>query len=303
MAYDGPELSLPYDGPGALGQGKALKSILHAPSDIPIWLASVGPRNTELCAELCEGWLPMGLPPEGTDDPEVAASLDRGFARRTDGRGRTDFEIFNGLTVVITDDVQGWLDRQRPFRATYVGGMGSASHNYHVESMARRGFAKEAARIQELFLAGRRDEAIAAMPDEAMLQGALVGSPARHPRAVGGRRGRGAGRDRRDRGGRRRRGAGAGRRARGGSRCLTSRVPTIGRHPRRPRRPAEYRPVDGRRGAVGQAPLAGKARRPRPHRHPARPWFVPRARHARRRRRRAGRRASCSVPAASGDGR
>ena len=76
VAYDGPELSLPYDGPGALGQGKALKSILHPPSDIPIWLASVGPRNTELCAELCEGWLPMGLPPEGTDDPDVAASLD-----------------------------------------------------------------------------------------------------------------------------------------------------------------------------------------------------------------------------------
>ncbi len=179
VAYDGPELSLPYRGPGALGQGKALKSILHAPSDIPIWLASVGPRNTELCAELCEGWLPMGLPPEGIDDPEVSATLDRGFARRTDGRGRQEFEIFSGLTVVITDDVQGWLDRQRPYRATYVGGMGSASHNYHVESMARRGFVKEAARIQELFLAGRRDEAIAAMPDEAMLQGALVGSAAR----------------------------------------------------------------------------------------------------------------------------
>ena len=79
---------------------------------------------------------------------------------------------------MITDDVQGWLDRQRPFRATYVGGMGSATHNYHVESMAKRGFAEEAARIQELFLAGRREEAIAAMPDEALLQGALVGSPA-----------------------------------------------------------------------------------------------------------------------------
>jgi F420-dependent oxidoreductase-like protein len=178
VAYDGPELSLPYDGPGALGQGKALKSILHPPSDIPIWLASVGPRNTELCAELCEGWLPMGLPPEGSEDPEVSAALDRGFARRTDGRGRDDFEIFSGLTVTITDDVQGWLDSVRPFRATYVGGMGSASHNYHVESMARRGFADEAARIQELFLAGRREEAIAAMPDEALLQGTLIGSPA-----------------------------------------------------------------------------------------------------------------------------
>ena len=63
--------------------------------------------------------------------------------------------------------------------------MGSASHNYHVESMAKRGFADEAARIQELFLAGRRDEAIAAMPDEALLQGTLVGTPGEHPRSSG----------------------------------------------------------------------------------------------------------------------
>jgi F420-dependent oxidoreductase-like protein len=178
VAYDGPEISLPYRGPGALGQGKALKSILHPASDIPIWLASVGPRNTELCAELCDGWLPMGLPSSGTEDPDVAGALARGFSHRPDGSAADDFEVFTGVTVKITDDVQGWLDAVRPFRATYVGGMGSASHNYHVESMARRGFAAEAARIQELFLAGRREEAIAAMPDEALLQGTLIGSPA-----------------------------------------------------------------------------------------------------------------------------
>ena len=176
VRHDGPEISLPYTGPGALGQGKALKSILHAVSDVPIWLASVGPRNTELCAELCDGWLPMGLPPQGTDDPDVRAALDRGFAKRGDGRTRADFEIFNGLTVKITDDVKGWLDSIRPGRAIYVGGMGSSTHNYHVESMAKRGFADDAARIQELFLAGRREEAIAAMPDDALLQGTRVGT-------------------------------------------------------------------------------------------------------------------------------
>jgi len=176
VTHDGPEISLPFTGPGALGQGKPLKSILHAPSDIPIWLASVGPKNTALCAELCDGWLPMGLPPRGTDDPDVATALGAGFARRADGAA--DFDVFNGLTVKITDDVQGYLDGIRPYRATYVGGMGSASHNYHVESMAKRGFADDAARIQELFLAGRREEAIAAMPDEALLQGTLVGTPA-----------------------------------------------------------------------------------------------------------------------------
>ena len=113
VTHDGPEITLPYTGPGALGQGKPLRSILHPPSDIPIWLASVGPRNTALCAELCEGWLPMGLPPQGTDDPDVAGALDAGFARRTDGRGPADFDVFNGLTVKITDDVKGWLDRVR----------------------------------------------------------------------------------------------------------------------------------------------------------------------------------------------
>src|SRR5439155_8907168 len=92
VTHEGPEISLPYRGPGALGQGKPLKSILHSPSDIPIWLASVGPRNTALCAELCDGWLPMGLPPRGTDDPDVGGALDRGFAVRGDGpTPRADF--------------------------------------------------------------------------------------------------------------------------------------------------------------------------------------------------------------------
>src|ERR1700730_11603159 len=157
VAHECPETSLPYRGPGSIGQGKALRSILHAPADIPLWLASGGPRNTELCAELCDGWLPMGLPPDGVN--VVGDVLGRGFAKRASDRPVDAFEVFSGLTVHITDDVQGWLDQQRPFRATYVGGMGSESHKYHAEAMARRGFPEEAARIQELFLAGRREEA------------------------------------------------------------------------------------------------------------------------------------------------
>jgi F420-dependent oxidoreductase-like protein len=177
VVHEGPEISLPYRGPGALGQGKPLRSIMHPPAPIPIWLGTVGPRNSELCAELCDGWLPMALGPDGTRSYEPA--LARGFASRTDGLAREDFEIFGSVTVHLTDDVKAWVDARRPFLATYVGGMGSASHNYHVAGMARRGFEDESARIQELFLAGRRDEAIAAMPDEYVLQNALVGSPAR----------------------------------------------------------------------------------------------------------------------------
>jgi hypothetical protein len=119
----------------------------------------------------------MALGPDGVESYEPA--LARGFAARTDGLRRDDFETFGSVTVHLTDDVKGWVDARRPFIATYVGGMGSATHNYHVAGMARRGFADEAARIQELFLAGRREEAIATMPDEYVLQNALIGSPAR----------------------------------------------------------------------------------------------------------------------------
>jgi F420-dependent oxidoreductase-like protein len=176
VRHDGSELSLPYSGPGALGQGKALKSILHPSSRIPIWLASGGPRNTELCAELCDGWLPMGLGPDGVAG--YHDSLERGFAHRAGGRP-SEFEIFSGCTVRITDNVRQALDDMRPLTAMYVGGMGSETHNYHREAMARRGFPEEAARIGELWRAGRKDEAMAAVPDEYLEQGALLGSPKR----------------------------------------------------------------------------------------------------------------------------
>jgi F420-dependent oxidoreductase-like protein len=174
VTHDGPEISLPYRGAGALGQGKALKSIMHPSVPIPIWLASGGPRNTELCAELCDGWLPMGLGPRGMES--YRANLDRGFARRS---APGPFEIFTGCSVTFTDDVQGVLDAMRPLTAMYVGGMGSSTHNYHREAMARRGFPEAAARIQELWLAGRKDEARAAVPDDYLEQTALVGSVAR----------------------------------------------------------------------------------------------------------------------------
>jgi alkanesulfonate monooxygenase SsuD/methylene tetrahydromethanopterin reductase-like flavin-dependent oxidoreductase (luciferase family) len=176
--HDGRELSLPYRGPGALGQGKALKSILHPASRIPLWLASAGPRNTELGAELCDGWLPMGLGPRGVDD--FREPLERGFAKRPDGPGRPgDFEVFGSCTIRITDDVQGALESMRPLTAMYVGGMGSETHNYHRDTMARLGFPDAAERIGELWRAGRKDEAVAAVPLEYLERNALLGSPQR----------------------------------------------------------------------------------------------------------------------------
>jgi F420-dependent oxidoreductase-like protein len=177
VSHDGPEIRLPYTGPGALGQGKALKSILHPTQGIEIWIGAGGPANTALAAELCDGWLPMGFGPKGLGT--YGETLDRGFARRTDGKTREDFEIFTGCSVHLTEDVKAVLDRMRPLTGMYVGGMGSATHNYHREAMARRGFPEAAARIQELWLAGRKQEAIIAVPDEYLEQTALIGSARR----------------------------------------------------------------------------------------------------------------------------
>jgi F420-dependent oxidoreductase-like protein len=175
LTNDGPEFPLPYTGPGAVGQGKPLRSILHPAGEVEIWLAAGGPRNTELCAEVCDGMLPMGW---GMDGESIyGPSLDKGFATR--GGRPDDFEIFGGLAVEFTDDVRATIDSKKPLTAMYVGGMGSATHNYHRAAMARRGFPEAAARIQELWLAGRKDDAVAAVPDEYIEEGALFGTEKR----------------------------------------------------------------------------------------------------------------------------
>jgi len=178
VSHEGSELTLPYTGPGSLGQGKALKSILHPVAPIPIWLAAGGPRNVALAAELADGWFPMGLPAVGTDS--YGESLDNGFARRPSDLGpRAEFPVFNGITVNITDDVAGVLDAMRPRTGMYVGGMGSRTHNYHRAAMARAGYPEQAQRITDLWNDGRKAEAIAAVPDSYLERNALIGSPSR----------------------------------------------------------------------------------------------------------------------------
>ncbi|MBM3658420.1 MAG: LLM class F420-dependent oxidoreductase [Actinobacteria bacterium] len=175
LTHDGVEFPLPYAGPGALGQGKPLRSILHPAGEIPIWLAAGGPKNTALAAEVADGLLPMGWGREGEE--VYGPHLDAGFATRG---GRPDgFEIFGGVSVVITDDVRATIDAAKPLTAMYVGGMGSATHNYHREAMARRGFPEAAAQIHERWMAGDKEGAVAAVPDEYIEQGTLVGSPQR----------------------------------------------------------------------------------------------------------------------------
>jgi F420-dependent oxidoreductase-like protein len=175
VTHDGEEIALPYRGPGASGLGKPLKSVLHTDPATPIYLGTGTPANVKLTAELADGWLPMGYGPETRD--VYRPWLEEGLARA--GRKWQDLAIQAGCQVVVSDDVKRALDSLKPFIGLYVGGMGARTKNFHKDMMARRGYPEAAERIQELFLAGHRDEAIAAVPDEYVDQGALVGPAAR----------------------------------------------------------------------------------------------------------------------------
>ncbi|HZQ36731.1 MAG TPA: LLM class F420-dependent oxidoreductase [Dehalococcoidia bacterium] len=176
VTHDGPEISLPYRGAGSSGLAKPLRSILHMRPNLPIWMGSNTPGGIRLAGEIADGLIGTFVPSEA---PRVRATLQQGFERAGNGKSFKDFELFSGTSVVVTDDVKAAIDRLKPQRAFYIGGMGARSKNFHNAHMARRGFPEEAARVQELFLAGRRDEAAAAIPDEFIDEEALIGPPAR----------------------------------------------------------------------------------------------------------------------------
>jgi F420-dependent oxidoreductase-like protein len=177
LEHAGRELCLPYRGTGALGIGKPLKSILHMNPRIPIWLGTGSEAMVKLTAEIADGWLPMGFAPGMMK--VYRPWLEAGFRRAGGGKSFDNFEIQAQAYVIVTDDVAGGLQSLKPMAALYIGGMGHAKVNFHRDQMARRGYAEAAERIQELFLAGRAEEAVAAVPDEYIDEGALIGPPQR----------------------------------------------------------------------------------------------------------------------------
>jgi F420-dependent oxidoreductase-like protein len=177
VSHDGKEIALPFEGDGALGVGKPLQSILHMNPDIPIYLGTGNEATVRLTAEIADGWLPLGFVPGSL--PEYLPWLEEGFARAGNGKSLADFEIAALVQVSVSDDVQAALDAQKPNVALYVGGMGHKDKNFHKDLMVRRGYGDAADRIQELFLAGHKAEAAAAVPDEWVDQRSLVGPAAR----------------------------------------------------------------------------------------------------------------------------
>jgi len=176
VAFEGEFYTLPY--PGGSGLGKPLKSTIHPlRTDMPIFLAAEGPKNVAMSAEIADGWLPMFYSPH--NDTHFREALAEGFARPGARRTAEDFEIVLTVPFVPGDDVEACADLLRPFYALYAGGMGAKGQNFHYDAMARLGYEEVAAKVQELYLAGRKSEALMALPDEMIDAVSIVGPASR----------------------------------------------------------------------------------------------------------------------------
>ncbi len=165
VTSSGPHYPLPYAGAGSWGLGKPLKSIVHPlRADLPIFLGAEGPKNVALAAEIADGWLPLYYSPFRND--VYAASLSN---------AKPAFEVTQGVVVNITDDVEQGLVPVKNMLALYVGGMGAEKRNFHKELVSRMGFEAEANKVQELFLSGRKQEAVQAVPTKLADEISLVG--------------------------------------------------------------------------------------------------------------------------------
>lgn len=172
VAYDGVHYQLPYD--GGAGLGKPLKSTVHPlRSDIPIYLGAEGPKNVALTAEIADGWLPLFFAPK--DNQFYLDALHAGFEAAGTDKSLADFDVAAVVPVVVNDDVEVAADAIRPMLALYAGGMGAKEANFHLDVFSRMGYDGECAKIQELYLAGDKKAAIAAVPTSMVEDIALVG--------------------------------------------------------------------------------------------------------------------------------
>ena len=170
--FEGAMYQLPYSGPGATGLGRPLKSILHCEEDIPIYAASITPRGVEAAAEVADGLFPVWMDPDQFHI--FKEPIERGFAKAGD-KDMTQFDIAPFITVVMGDDVEQCMMPLRGNMALYVGGMGARDKNFYNDYAKRLGFEEAAVKIQDLYLSGRKDEAMAAVPAELIDACHLVG--------------------------------------------------------------------------------------------------------------------------------
>ncbi|MBF6354204.1 LLM class F420-dependent oxidoreductase [Nocardia higoensis] len=173
LEYHGKYYQIPLPAERGTGLGKPLKLINHpVRENIPILLAALGPKNVELAAEVAEGWQPIFFLPEKAKEVWGDA-LAAGKAKRDPALG--DLEVFAGPALAIGDNVTPLLEFVKPHLALYIGGMGAKGKNFYHTLATNYGYGAEADRIQELYLAGKKDEATKVVPDDLVRDISLIG--------------------------------------------------------------------------------------------------------------------------------
>ena len=168
LQHRGEHYQIPYTGAGATGLGKPLKSILHPDPNLKIYTASISPAGLKTAGEVADGTLPFLMSPEKAE--RIVGPIRDGMANS--GNTLADFDVAPYVRIRMGDDVEACRNAIRPQLALYIGGMGARGKNDRVKRM---GYEAAAAEVQDLFLAGKRDEAAAAVPDALIDETSLVG--------------------------------------------------------------------------------------------------------------------------------
>jgi F420-dependent oxidoreductase-like protein len=172
LVHQGESYRIPFE--GGTGLGKPLK-LMMAPlrASVPIYLAALGPKNVALAAEIGDGWLPIFYSPENASIHQEP--LELGFSRRASERRESPFDVAPSVHVVLGDDLAACFETVKPILALYVGGMGARGKNFYNDLARRYGYEEAAERIQDLYLDGKKKEAIAAVPGALVDEVALCG--------------------------------------------------------------------------------------------------------------------------------
>ena len=174
LQHQGEYYQIPYTGPDATGLGKPLKSILHGRPDMKIYMASISPNGIACAGEVADGNLPIWMNPE---KPQLfIPHLERGFAKTNAKKSLADFDLAPFVTCVVGNDLEKCRLPVKENLALYIGGMGARNANFYNDYTKRMGYEEAAKKIQDLYLSGKKAEAVALVPDKLVDEVALVGT-------------------------------------------------------------------------------------------------------------------------------
>ena len=177
LEFEGERYQIPYRGPDSSGLGKPLKSIIHGRKDMPIYVGAMAPKSQAQSAELCDGVLLVFMHPERFGP--IEENLNEGFAKTNGKRSIANFDVAPTVVVIVGDDLEACRMPVKNMLALYIGGMGARGKNFYNTYARSIGYEEAAEKIQNLYLDGKKKEAIAAVPDDLVDAVSLVGSEAR----------------------------------------------------------------------------------------------------------------------------